>query len=192
MPTQERQVRKFACVIENEPNKDAGGVTIAVESLEEHLKELKTLMPCNYWAIVHDQDKDDDGNFKRSHTHVVLETRTRHTCLGVVRLLAESFGVASDRVSVRETKNQNQAIRYLMHLDDFEKTPYPPFDVITDCPDNLNYAIQSTEQELNWETLKKAIHMSKNLDSLVSKIGLKNYSRYRAVIQDFVRFKERE
>lgn len=188
MPTQERQVRKFSCVLENEPiGKD--GARINAESLEEHLKDLKTLCPCSYWAIIHDQDKDENGEFKRNHTHVVLETQTRHTTLGVARLLGEAFGIALDRVSVRETRNQNQSIRYLMHLDDYDKTPYPPFDVITDCKDALNYACCSQEQELNWETLKKAIKASKNLEGIIERIGLKNYARYRAVIGDFIKFK---
>lgn len=185
MPTQERQVRKFACVVECEPHDEKGGITIKEDSLEEHLKDLAVLLNTTYWAIIHDMDTDENGVIKRPHIHLVLETRSRHTCLGIVRAIADNFAICNERISVRETKNQNGAIRYLMHLDDFEKTPYPPFDVYTNNQEALNYAICSTEQELTWETLKKAIKGSKTKVQLIEKIGLKNYTRYSRVIDEF-------
>lgn len=188
MPTSERQVKRFACVVENEPKQGKDGTIIKYDSLEEHLKDLKQVLPCDYWAIIHDQDADENGEVKRPHTHIVIEARSRHTCLGVIRAIAETFAVSQERVSVRETRNQIGSIRYLMHMDDYEKTPYPPFDVVTSSPDMLNYSIMTTEQDLTWEALKKAMNTSKNLPQVIEKIGLKNYARYRMVIADF--FKE--
>ena len=61
MPTSERQVKRFACVVENEPKEGKEGTIIKFDSLEEHLKELKQFLPCDYWAIIHDQDVNELG-----------------------------------------------------------------------------------------------------------------------------------
>lgn len=188
MPTKEKQIRKFALVIQALPDPQVGGRVINdFKTIEEGLKDLSVVLPCSYWAILHDMDvKEDTGELKTPHIHLVLDCNTRHTFLGILRKVSEAFGIAQERVSVRETRNQNSAIRYLMHLDDPEKQPYLPFDVITNEKEGLNMALLNNTPELDIETLIIAIGKSENELELARKIGLKNYQRYRATIQDLV------
>lgn len=192
MPSLEKQVRKFNCVIEA-TSKEVGGRNVAKqEVIEESLRDLSIAMPCSYWAILHDLDIDEDtGELKRPHIHLVLNCNTRHTFLGVIRKISEAFGIAQNRVSVRETRNENSAIRYLMHMDDCEKQPYLPFDVVTNDREALNFAMLNQSEELTIESLIEAIGKSSNELELARKIGLKNYQRYRQTIHDLVPHIER-
>lgn len=185
MPTGEKQLRRFSCVVECLPLIESGRKLEKQEDIKASLDDLAFIMPTSYWAIVHDMDYDDDtGEVKRPHIHIVLETRTRHTFLGVVRKISEAFGIAKERVSVRETRNENASIRYLMHMDDPEKQPYLPFDVMTNDKEGLNVAILNSSAELNIEELIEIIANSRNELEVARKIGLKNYQRYRGVIRD--------
>lgn len=185
MPTSEKQCRRFSCVIECLPKIPEGRKLLKQEEISASLEDLAYVMPTCYWAIVHDMDVNEDtGEIERPHIHLVLETKTRHTFLGVVRKISEAFGISKERVSVRETRNENASIRYLMHMDDPEKQPYLPFDVMTNDKEMLNVAILNSSLELNIEGLIEVISNSKNELEVARKIGLKNYQRYRSVIRD--------
>lgn len=186
MPTLAKQIRRFNCVIECLPSEGQTGARYTdFDQISATLKDLSRGLPCSYWAIVHDQDLDEEtGQIKRPHIHLVMETQTRHTCLGVVRSIADGFGINQNRVSVRECKHLKLAIRYLTHLDDPEKAVYNPFDIIHNEQETLSEAMLSANDDLTIEALEKAIRSSRNEKELAYKIGLHNYNRYRATIRD--------
>lgn len=186
MPTENKQTRKFSCVIECYSKIPEGRKIDNYDVLKESLQDMQIILPSSYWAIIHDMDYDEEtGELERKHIHLVLETKTRHTCLGVVRLLGEAFGISQTRVSVRTTRNEYSCIRYLMHMDNPEKQPYLPFDVVTNDQEGLNVAIlNASALELQIEDLIKVISESRNEMEVAQKIGLKNYQRYRGTIKD--------
>ena len=186
MPTLAKQIRRFNCVIEALPPEGSTGALFTdFDKVGATLKDLSRGLPCSYWAIIHDQDIDEEtGEMKRPHIHLVIETQTRHTCLGIVRLIADGFGINQNRVSVRECKHLKLAIRYLLHLDDPEKALYNPFDIIHNEQETLSEAMLSASEDLTIEGLEKAIRSSRNEKELAYKIGLNNYNRYRASIRD--------
>lgn len=187
MPTNEARLRRFSCVIEAKPNEGVKAHEIMTfGELETCCKELAQQLPSYYWAVLHDQDVTEEGEMKRPHIHLVLETSTRHTFLGVLRSVCSAFLVDETRVSVRECRQQPMMIRYLMHMDDPDKTPYNPFDVVTDDPSTLNQAITSPSQELTLDDLVKAIEKTDNPLDLARRIGLKNFKQYQRVIQELV------
>lgn len=185
MPTIEARIRRFACVIEAQPHEGVDGHKILTQKeLETCCKELSNNLTGSYWAVLHDNDTLEDGSPKRPHIHLVLECSTRHTFLGAMRSICSAFLVQQERVSVRECKQLPMMIRYLMHMDDPEKSPYVPFDVVTNDPAQLNSAILSPAQELDIETLVTHIKKSDNPLELARRIGLKNFKLYQRVIQE--------
>lgn len=185
MPTIEARLRRFACVIEAQPHEGVKAHEIMTYGeLETCCKELAQQLPCHYWAILHDNDFNEDGEMKKPHIHLVIECNTRHTFLGALRAISGAFLVDQDRVSVRECRQQPMMIRYLMHMDDPEKTPYCAFDVVTDDPATLNQAITSPTTDLTIDELISAITKSDTPLDLIRRIGLKNFKTYQRVIQE--------
>ena len=87
---------------------------------ETHKKAL-TMLETEYESvyIVHDQDLDkEDEDFQKAHVHVVLH------CENAIwnTALAKQLGIKENYI--RECKDLNRALRYLIHFDNPEKYQY--------------------------------------------------------------------
>lgn len=183
MPTTLRRIRRVSCVLESRPPEGTKGKIITEHDLEACLRDYSLVVPCKFWAILHDNDFNFDGVLERPHFHIVLETKNKKTITGFIHDLADTFLIDPNRISVRETRNIIASIRYLMHMDDVEKTPYLPFDVITNNQSGLIEAISRPYDELTAEDLIKIVEESPDKLSLIRRVGLTNYQRYGRTIE---------
>lgn len=142
-----------------------------------------------YFGINHDKDITKDGEIRRSHLHIVLKLKTKITKNGLLRKLAILLEIDKARISAQITRSQDLMIRYLMHMDNKDKEPYPPFAVLTNREDILNNAIkgESEREDLTAENLILTIErLGGNRLRIMGEIGLKNYTRYRGTIADII------
>lgn len=182
MPTSLRRIKRVACVVEARPNAETGGKTLTEDFILACLRDYALIVPCKYWAVLHDNDYNADGVLERPHFHIVIETENKKTLTGFVRDLSEIFLIDPNRVSVRETRNIISSIRYLMHMDDADKSPYLPFDIITNAQGVLIEAISRPYDELSAEDLIKVVEESPDKLSIIKRLGLNNFQRYARTI----------
>lgn len=96
-----------------------------------------------YAFVLHDQDKlfplnPEDNTLKTPHTHIVLRTYRPYPRTTVRNWFYTDYvDEKGERVNTLFdfTKNPPGALRYLMHMDQPYKHPYPRESVITNHPD---------------------------------------------------------
>lgn len=72
----------------------------------------------SYAYILHNLDLDSDGQFKKEHYHVYMKLTTATT----KKQLSKDFGISETLIET--ALNPNGIIRYLLHLDNKDKTQY--------------------------------------------------------------------
>lgn len=87
---------------------------------------LRTSGVPGYISPCHDADHNPDGTAKKPHWHVVLAYRSLHP-----EKDAQEISDAISGVRVQHVKDLRSMTRYLCHLDNPEKAPYSPSDVIS-------------------------------------------------------------
>lgn len=76
-----------------------------------------------YAYILHDRDKNDDGSFKKAHYHCYFRDNRTWTPEGI------AYTLCVPKTSLRNVRKWSSAIRYLIHLDNPDKTPYSPDEI---------------------------------------------------------------
>lgn len=142
-----------------------------------------------FFGINHDKDITELGEIRKSHLHIVLKLKSKITKNGLLKKLATLLEIDIKRISAQITRSQDLMIRYLMHIDNKEKEPYPPFAVLTNRMDILNNAIkgESEREDLTAENLILTIErLGGNKLKIMAEIGLNNYTRFRGTIADII------
>lgn len=98
---------------------------------------LSHIMKEKYWLILHDKDKDENGEIKKAHIHVVIEYGGRRN-LSSVKNEYKEYEMPSNLIN---TCNKKAMLRYLIHKDDLDKYPYPEENVQTNAPEDLQEAL---------------------------------------------------
>lgn len=102
---------------------------------------------------LHDKDVNPDGEIKKAHWHVVLN-------FDGVKSLRQLVDIASQFGGVRVVPCQSVvgALRYLCHIDNPEKAPYPVKDVVTfGGLDYRDYIERPSDVERTLEDVQKWI-----------------------------------
>lgn len=178
------QSKEWSLVIETW-NKEKEEIDITLEQVIERIKHETHY----YFAINHDKDTTENGELKRSHLHLVLKLKAKITLNGILRKLETLLEIDKNRISAEITRSQDLVIRYLMHMDNKDKTPYPPFAVITNRQDILKAAIKGEQEREDLTAENLIITIEKyggNRLKIMSEIGLKNYTRFRGTIADII------
>lgn len=76
-----------------------------------------------YAYILHNKDKDNKGQFKKPHYHIIIRLDNATT----IDALSRKLGVPSNYI--QNIKNERSYIRYLIHFDDAEKYQYQLEDI---------------------------------------------------------------
>lgn len=71
-----------------------------------------------YAYILHNKDKDNKGQFKKPHYHIIIRLDNAST----IDALSRKLGVPSN--FIQNIQNERSYIRYLIHFDDAEKYQY--------------------------------------------------------------------
>ena len=96
------------------------------ESAKENWKTIleETCIPV-FISPLHDQDCNPDGEIKKQHYHLMLMYTAPHS-LDDAKAIFDSVGA----VGIEVVKSHRGYARYLCHLDNPDKAPYSPDDVI--------------------------------------------------------------
>lgn len=89
---------------------------------------------CTY--ILHDSDVDEDGLLKKPHYHVVCKKSSSVNLSTIINRYSK-LGVLGNHIYI--ISSYKQQIRYLLHLDDFEKFQYDRNSIISNVVDLEKY-----------------------------------------------------
>lgn len=85
---------------------------------------LFNIKACKYYAyIIHDKDKNDKGEIKKEHYHVIIKLDNATT----ITALANKLGIPENYI--QHIKNERAYIRYLIHYDSADKYMYKLEDI---------------------------------------------------------------
>lgn len=185
---QPKQHKNFEVIVENMSKDDHSKEDLSFKYIVERLDRLAEVMPCSYFAILHDKD-EEDGKHKRNHTHIVFQFETKRTLQGVLNRLQKMLSCDINKISISVADSLSYAIKYLTHrtllAQDEKKHEYDHSEVKTN-----NGALYRTElskkvgdiyaEDLITICQRKNYHKP----SIMKLIGTTAYMRYRLLIAD--------
>ena len=142
------------------------------------------------YNILHWKDTKENGEAKRPHMHCVLNLKGRMTKQSLINKLCELLNIEENRISVESVNNLRSCLRYLIHLDDIDKTKYDYEDILTNDEETLKRAIFYNEN-LSVEELQE-LCKNMSLVEIIKLLGVEAYKKYRIVILDLIHFEEVE
>lgn len=177
--------RSFSIVIN--PPKDTAQ---PMEWLNLYVTSIKTqLNAYSYFAIIHDKDKNEAGENKTKHLHLILLSSEKSSGLDILTMLCKLLNCKEVQISIDKVYNIRQDIRYLIHKDQPQKYQYSKNEIITNRKTYLWTCLED-EQEYQTFTIKdceKAV-MVEHLDliDLMKRYGLEQYKKNRVVMIDII------
>lgn len=135
-------------------------------------------------AILHDKDKDEHGQYKTKHYHVVVQFECNYRIGTVINFISDSFKCNENQITIDKCNNLCAQTRYLIHLDDGDKAQYFPFDVCTNDKDTLNRFLK-TEIITNITQLISVVR-SYHYDLEEIMMNISNYDKWRRYINDLI------
>lgn len=135
-------------------------------------------------CIMHDRDKDDHGDLKTKHYHVVLQLNSVCRIGTLLNRISDIFNCNINQVSIEKCSSLCMQSRYLMHLDDFDKVPYYMTEVVTNDTEVLErYHDMVFVRDLH--DLIAVVHRYHyDLEEIMVAIG--NYDKWRKYINDLI------
>ena len=189
------QAQMFSFVVFREDSKGADSISsVKVGEVVEHLVNS---YGGSYWYILHDCDPSDDGDgtLKAPHYHIIFRFSVRRylrsvygdlcDCLAVKKVVDLGDGGYSlnPRVSFSLVVSLTPSLRYLVHLDEGEKTPYPVSEVSTNNIEVFSNAIAGVSGDfVNVDSLVKICQMKKTKIGVLKTLGVSNYNKCRYAI----------
>ena len=139
----------------------------------------------DFYSILHDSDKKDNGELKTLHYHIVISFKNgfRTRCATILNLFTDIEYRSC--ISIQLCVNLISSIRYLIHLDNETKFQYSR-DLITTNNTRMlsNYLDGNTELENLCAS--KLIRICKDLEyrrmAILDYIGVNNFNKYYKVI----------
>lgn len=105
---------------------------------------LKNIKGYRYYAfILHDKDLQDNGEYKKPHYHIIIKVDNACT----IQALSNKIGIPKNYIQF--IRNERAYIRYLIHIDDEEKTQYNLSDIV--CSRSYNSKIMKSFDDLETE-----------------------------------------
>lgn len=118
---------------------------ISIKDLVNFLDNNKLVT--RYYLIKHDKDKMSNGEYKKSHYHLLIESD--NTSHHLKNDLQTSFKVLYSNISqcsIETCRSAKSQLRYLIHKDNLEKAQYDVTDVISNDIENYYEMIQDQEK----------------------------------------------
>lgn len=138
----------------------------------------------DYAYILHDRDYTETGEIKKPHYHVVLKFNNARSLSG----LAKELGIKENYISITH-KSYKYALKYLIHLDEENKTQYGVEEVKGNLKTELVKIINSGKSEEQFvlqilnslDSMKCYVSIHKFIE-MVCELGLWSYYRRSAYI----------
>ena len=136
-----------------------------------HLNAIEKIKQSyDYAIILHDKDVTEDGEIKKPHYHVVL----RFTNQKWNTAIAKDLGITYNYI--RKVDRFNQALEYLVHLNDVDKFQYD----ISEVKGTLSNKVKELVNVCNKSEGEKVIELIEYIENHSGKIRLKEFSLYCA------------
>lgn len=153
---------------------------------------LTTLSNANdffYWGIVHELDKDENGDFKTPHIHIVLKSPVRKRKETIINYLSNILLVDPTTISVRFARDLLNSITYLTHLNMSDKYQYNKSDICTNDFSTLDNAYSDIRKGI---TIDYLVSLCKYLDfnaiEIFLELGLDYSTKYRNLIETICKY----
>lgn len=135
-------------------------------------------------CIKHDRDKDDNGDLKTVHYHVVMQLNKVCRIGTMINRISDVFHCNQNQISIDKCNSLCMQSRYLMHLDDFDKAKYDITDVVCNDYDVLNrYYNMVFVRDLH-DLIAVVRNYHYDLEQIMVAIG--NYDKWRKYINDLI------
>lgn len=139
-------------------------------------------------VIHHTMDMIDDlHQYKTPHYHVVIEFSCRYRIGSVINWISDLFHCNANQVSCEKCVCLSSQVRYLIHLDDFDKYHYDEFDIKSNNKDLVHRYIKEVRAIADVHDLYAIMEEYPKLAELIAVLGLEQYKKWRAVITDLRR-----
>lgn len=103
--------------------------------------ELCIFSGFKYAFIIHDKDINDDKSIKKEHIHLLITLPNAKTRTALSKM------INIDENYIQPVTDKSTMIRYLIHLDNPEKTPYNREKIFTNMQNIVNTAIEFGNNE---------------------------------------------
>lgn len=138
----------------------------------EHVKAMETIKQSyDYAAILHDKDKDEDGNLKKAHWHVVLRFQQANWSSAICK------NIGIEHNYIEECKKFDNAMCYLVHYNDTDKAQYEVSEVFGTLAPRLKEIINKGEKSEG----EKVYELIEFIENCGGKITVKEFSKYCAL-----------
>lgn len=139
-------------------------------------------------CIMHDKDEDEYGNLKTTHYHLVVQLNAQCRLKTFLNFIIDKFHCNENQVSIEKCSSIEMQMRYLVHLDDFDKYQYDAKDIVSNNEEFVKKCMSYIKFISCVDDLIAICQEYKNnLLKLMSVIGYENYKKYRVVIADIRR-----
>lgn len=144
-----------------------------------------------YVAIIkHDADMDEGTKqVKTNHYHMVIDFNAIYRIGTVMNWLCNLFHLNENQIQIQKCNSIAMQTRYLVHMDDFDKTRYNTWDVVTNDENVMNryFRLQFLKDVHEVITTVKAYNY--DLEMIMDNVA--NYDKYRKYIIDLINYRRR-
>lgn len=141
-----------------------------------------------YAFIKHENDIDSaTGVIIPVHYHIVMNAKDKKKRLKThLNDLCEFFGFKdSNGIEIDKYRSYENALQYLIHKNNKEKTPHKADEIITNIDkDELNTYLSVDTFTISFDYIYSLCLSSSNIVEIIKAVGLSNFQRYRATIWD--------
>lgn len=137
-------------------------------------------------CILHDRDYNELGDKKTLHYHLVIKFQNRFRVGSIINYIVDKFHCNANQVQIEKCIDIGAQARYLIHLDNREKTQYRVDEVFTNNSDTYNYYL-SHLRVLDERDLINIIERFHSKKEIFLRLGFKQYSKYSRIINDLMK-----
>ena len=136
-------------------------------------------------CIMHDRDFDDETHqLKTKHYHIVLQLGQICRVGTILNRICDMFHCNENQISIEKCNSLCMQSRYLMHLDDFDKTEYFLSEVITNDAEVLKrYYSLVIVRDLH-DLISVVKRFNYDLETIMENVA--HYDKWRKYINDLI------
>ena len=143
--------------------------------------------PIRYVAVAfHDEDRNEYGDKKTNHYHVVIEFYSKMRVLSCFNAICDAFRCNPNQVSIEKATDVGACVRYLVHLDDCDKYRYPFFIICSNNDEMTDFYLKRVKIK-DEKHLLTILQAYPSRSQLLLVLGKKQYKDWRFAIQDLIR-----
>lgn len=140
---------------------------------ETHKKAVEYIkLNCDYALIIHDKDFNDNGEIKKSHTHIVLSFNNAKWNTA----LAEELKITVNYI--QQCRNYENALNYLIHYNDDSKYQYSLDEVKGNLKHKLEKIIKNDKKDEN----DKVSELTEYIENHIGYLSVTDFMKYSCSI----------